>query len=469
MIEFTKGDMFQEPADIRVNTVNCKGVMGAGVALAFKNRYPEMFKDYQRACAAGEVQPGRLHIWKTLTGEWVVNFPTKRDWREPSQYEDIASGLSALRAYLQSQGAVSVVLPALGCGHGGLDWSRVAPMIEEGLADLDARIRVFEPADSRAAGRSVSQAPSQEQLAALDRLGFRAIELGEELKVVSPTAYLKGNADLMTNLWIALLPSKQPGEREMAALEAVATEMTGAGNVQVALMYSTKATENVVRVFLDHGIAVVLILPFGPLTKKSVGEGAFDRGRDSLAVVSISSVDSPWSKSNASDAYSFLRTGSYGSLISDPVPDWLTANSLSTLSRKPLYYLRYSETSPETRTKLERGGARSIGRRLQSGAPNLTPLLHPEEAPTYLNGNTHVTPAAECFHDDLSSFTAARFRELAAEIEKSGGARGTLSVSVPSAPETAALREALRSIFSTPSAEAEPEAGEFTRKAGGAD
>jgi O-acetyl-ADP-ribose deacetylase (regulator of RNase III) len=469
MIEFTKGDMFEEAADIRVNTVNCKGVMGAGVALAFKNRYPEMFKDYQRACAAGEVQPGRLHVWKTLTGEWVVNFPTKRDWRDPSQYEDIASGLSALRAYLQSQGPVSVVLPALGCGHGGLDWSKVAPMIEEGLADLEARIRVFEPADSRAAGRSVSQAPSQEQLAALDRLGFRAIELGQELQVVSPTAYLKGNAGLMTNSWIALLPSKDPGDREMAALEAVATEMTGVGNVPVATMYSTKATENVVRVFLDRGIAVVLILPFGPLTKKSVAEGGFDRGRGSVAVVSISSVDSPWSKSNASNAYSLLRAGSFGSLISDPTPEWLTASSLSNLSRKPLYYLRYGDTSPETRTKLERGGARSIGRRLQSGAPNLTPLLHPEEAPTHATGNTHVTPAAECFNEELSSFTPARLRDVAAEIERAAGARGTVSFSVPSAPETAALREALRSIFSTPPAEAEPEAGEFTRKAGGAD
>lgn len=120
MVEFTNGDMFGTPVDVRVNTVNCKGVMGAGVALAFKNRYPDMFKDYQSACKRGLVRPGRLHIWKSQVGDWVINFPTKRDWRDPSRYEDIGAGLEALRNYLSEQGSISVALPALGCGNGGL-------------------------------------------------------------------------------------------------------------------------------------------------------------------------------------------------------------------------------------------------------------------------------------------------------------------------------------------------------------
>jgi O-acetyl-ADP-ribose deacetylase (regulator of RNase III) len=97
MLEFVKGDIFDAPADIRVNTVNCVGVMGAGVALAFKQRYPDMFKDYQRDCKAGRVVPGTMHVWKSLTGDWIINFPTKRDWREPSRYEDIDNGLDDLR------------------------------------------------------------------------------------------------------------------------------------------------------------------------------------------------------------------------------------------------------------------------------------------------------------------------------------------------------------------------------------
>jgi O-acetyl-ADP-ribose deacetylase (regulator of RNase III) len=153
MIEFTKGDMFDSPADVRVNTVNCVGVMGAGVALAFKNRYPDMFKDYQNACRDRRLRPGKLHVWKNLLGEWVINFPTKRDWRDPSLYEDILSGLDALREYLLDHGHITVALPALGCRHGGLDWAKVAPMIKDKLADLEARILVFEPADSINAGR----------------------------------------------------------------------------------------------------------------------------------------------------------------------------------------------------------------------------------------------------------------------------------------------------------------------------
>jgi O-acetyl-ADP-ribose deacetylase (regulator of RNase III) len=93
MLEFVHGDMFEKPVDIRVNTVNCVGVMGAGVALAFKQRYPEMFRDYQRDCKEGRVKPGAMHVWRPPSGDWIINFPTKRDWREPSRYEDIDSGL----------------------------------------------------------------------------------------------------------------------------------------------------------------------------------------------------------------------------------------------------------------------------------------------------------------------------------------------------------------------------------------
>ena len=124
MLTFTSGNMFDTPADIRINTVNCVGVMGAGLALAFKTKYPDMFRDYQKACKAGEIKPGKLHVSKKLFGDWIINFPTKRHWREPSRYEDIEAGLTALRKYLVEQGKVKVLLPAVGCGHGGLEWSR---------------------------------------------------------------------------------------------------------------------------------------------------------------------------------------------------------------------------------------------------------------------------------------------------------------------------------------------------------
>jgi len=162
MLHFTSGNMFELPVDIRVNTVNCVGVMGAGVALAFKTRHPAMFRAYKKACDAGEIRPGALHIWRTLT-EWVINFPTKRHWRENSKYEDIEDGLKALRTYLDSLGrTVRVALPALGCGHGGLDWPRVSKRIECHLATTGAEVFVFEPADSRHAGEIVSQLKKSE-------------------------------------------------------------------------------------------------------------------------------------------------------------------------------------------------------------------------------------------------------------------------------------------------------------------
>jgi O-acetyl-ADP-ribose deacetylase (regulator of RNase III) len=148
-IRFTTSNMFNIPAEIRINTVNCVGVMGAGIALQFKKLYPRMFEEYRRKCVAGEIRPGELHIWQSLNGERIVNFPTKRDWRNDSRYEDIESGLLALKRFLASQGPVRVTIPALGCGNGGLNWSVVSAMISKHLQGLDCQIIVFQPSRSR--------------------------------------------------------------------------------------------------------------------------------------------------------------------------------------------------------------------------------------------------------------------------------------------------------------------------------
>lgn len=139
-------------------------------------------------------RPGSLHVWKSLAGDWVINFPTKRDWRDPSRYEDIHSGLEALRSYLLEQGYVSVALP-LGCGNGGLDWNKVSSMIKDALADVDAQILVFEPADSRNAGRAVRNKLTDEEVKSLTLLGFRQSESsdranGEELPPTGRRAVL---------------------------------------------------------------------------------------------------------------------------------------------------------------------------------------------------------------------------------------------------------------------------------------
>jgi O-acetyl-ADP-ribose deacetylase (regulator of RNase III) len=147
-IVFVRGDMFAQPFDIRVNPVNCVGVMGAGVALRFKNRYPAMYRDYQAKCRKGEIRPGEISVWKTST-EHVINFPTKLHWRHWSRHEWIEEGLRGLHRYLLSQGSPRVAVPALGCGHGGLAWHRVSALLTEHLKDLAAEVHAFFPADSR--------------------------------------------------------------------------------------------------------------------------------------------------------------------------------------------------------------------------------------------------------------------------------------------------------------------------------
>jgi O-acetyl-ADP-ribose deacetylase (regulator of RNase III) len=149
MIEFRTGDILTTDAEAIVNTVNCVGIMGRGIALQFKNAFPANFKAYQAACAREEVQPGRMFVFETGTftnPKFIINFPTKRHWRGKSRIEDIESGLKALVEEIRTRGIHSIAIPPLGSGLGGLNWTDVRPRIVEalrGLNDLEAVI--FEP------------------------------------------------------------------------------------------------------------------------------------------------------------------------------------------------------------------------------------------------------------------------------------------------------------------------------------
>lgn len=150
MIEITSGDILKCEAEALVNTVNCVGVMGRGIALQFKNAYPDNFKAYAAACDRGEVQPGRMFVYATgrmMSPQFIINFPTKRHWRGKSRIEDIESGLISLAEIIQTKGIRSIAIPPLGSGLGGLDWREVLPRIERALRTLpDVRVLVFEPA-----------------------------------------------------------------------------------------------------------------------------------------------------------------------------------------------------------------------------------------------------------------------------------------------------------------------------------
>ncbi|MEH2295921.1 type II toxin-antitoxin system antitoxin DNA ADP-ribosyl glycohydrolase DarG [Nostoc sp.] len=149
MFEFKQGNLLEEKTEALVNTVNCVGVMGKGIALQFKQAYPENFRLYKQACRAGKVQPGQMFTVTTdslLNPRYIINFPTKHHWRNNSKIEDIQSGLVALVQQVQELGITSIAMPALGCGNGGLKWADVKPLIELAFAQLpDVQVIIFEP------------------------------------------------------------------------------------------------------------------------------------------------------------------------------------------------------------------------------------------------------------------------------------------------------------------------------------
>lgn len=149
MIEYKTGDILKENVEAIVNTVNCVGVMGRGIALQFKKAYPENFKAYSDACDRKEVQPGSMFVFETgsiTNPRYIINFPTKRHWRGISRMEDIESGLKSLVKVINKYNIKSIAIPPLGCGLGGLEWKQVRLQIEKTLNDIhDTSIVVFEP------------------------------------------------------------------------------------------------------------------------------------------------------------------------------------------------------------------------------------------------------------------------------------------------------------------------------------
>lgn len=155
MIEITRGNILRTDAEALVNTVNCVGHMGKGIALQFKKAYPENYEAYRKACDAKEVRPGRMFVYETgsvMNPRYIINFPTKRHWRGRSRLEDIDAGLEALVEIVREYGIRSVAIPPLGCGLGGLSWQVVQPMIRRAFQGLpETRVVLFEPSGSPAA------------------------------------------------------------------------------------------------------------------------------------------------------------------------------------------------------------------------------------------------------------------------------------------------------------------------------
>ncbi|MCY7324490.1 MAG: macro domain-containing protein [Phormidesmis sp. CAN_BIN36] len=166
MIELTQGDILTANTEALVNTVNCVGVMGRGIALQFKKAYPENFKAYKAACDAEIMRPGKVlffdlnHLYNP---RFIINFPTKRHWRGNSRIEDIQAGLDDLINIVQHQKIQSIAIPPLGCGLGGLNWAEVRPLISQAFSALpEVKVLLFEPVGAPAAADMVTTAKAPE-------------------------------------------------------------------------------------------------------------------------------------------------------------------------------------------------------------------------------------------------------------------------------------------------------------------
>ena len=169
MLRLQHGNLLDADVDALVNTVNTVGVMGKGIALMFKEKFPENYQAYAAACNRGEVQVGRMFVTEPpiLNGpRWIINFPTKKHWRNPSQLEWVVEGLADLHQIIVENGIRSIAIPPLGSGHGGLEWSVVRRHIELALGDLpEVEIVLYEPTaefQNIAQGRGVEKLTPRE-------------------------------------------------------------------------------------------------------------------------------------------------------------------------------------------------------------------------------------------------------------------------------------------------------------------
>jgi len=193
MIELTKGNLLEAPTEALVNTVNTVGVMGKGIALQFKQAYPQMFRAYERGCKAGEVKLGKVQVFDLggLVGgpRWIINFPTKGHWRAGSRMADIETGLRDLIATIKRLHIRSIAVPPLGCGNGGLDWNEVRPRIESAFEELpDVHVLVFAPV-----GAPVASAMP-------NRTERPKMTLGQAALIALIDRYLKGLLDPFVSL-----------------------------------------------------------------------------------------------------------------------------------------------------------------------------------------------------------------------------------------------------------------------------
>lgn len=258
MLMYRRTSLLESSAQTLVNTINCVGVMGKGLAQAFKEREPAMFAAYKRICDDRKLEPGKLWLWRG-SDQWVLNFPTKVHWRNPSKIEWVEAGLAKFAAAYEEQGISEISFPRLGCGNGNLDWNDVKPVMEHYLGSLPIKIYVHDY--------------------------IHAIGLPEHLELVAETMRGEYVADPSFESFRRSLEKvvSLGGDKfvELSSREAFRAHFTPSAELAIETgKTSWRLEEEVLRgVWLD--------LQAGLVTKKETGWSAREAGAPLLSILSL--------------------------------------------------------------------------------------------------------------------------------------------------------------------------------------
>lgn len=377
MITFTSGDMFSISANCLVNTVNCVGIMGAGVALAFKNRYPSMYEDYKKACDLGQIRPGFLHIWENAE-TIIINFPTKRHWRNKSRYEDIQIGLKALNSFLTDKPHLKVSLPALGCGNGGLDWEIVSSMIKDELSSVNANIMVFEPKDSQ-------------KLNITNQSKNKVNNLKQIIKPIPKDYFPRnlngfyfGNLSLLNKDKKITLSANIETKKELLAFRETLIEINKKHSLDTfSTVYESSKTNALIKKTISLGFNLIVYVPFG--INEATPLLNLLPSNNNLLILSLLPPNQEWRENSVVSCYQTLIHLEHRFLITEENPAWIeklvSFENFVSLS----YFIKYEKTKEFLSNIDAKINFKLIGKNKGTKTPNIDILF--KEIPNKEEGN----------------------------------------------------------------------------------
>ncbi len=375
MIDFLTGDFFDFDADIRINTVNCVGVMGAGVALLFKNRFPKMFIDYSIACAKKEIKPGKPYVWNDdnmFSKTTIINFPTKIHWKNPSEYEYIEKGLIWLKQYLISKEHSTITIPALGCGHGGLEWNVVKEMIIKYLGDVNSKILVFEPNSSTKTSINIKE---EEELIKHDIKKIIPSDSNYPTKLLGRSAteiFYKGYYDLMQSRNLAIIVNSKPEDREQKALIEFLDEFPN-DEFTFLLGFSSSYEIDLTKEVLARGYKAIITLPYGILQLKVRKDLKEYWSYKNIVVLSTSNPSQIWKSYESINSFKFrLKLANITLINSINYEKFIKFEKDIKLPENKLFYVSYWNNQIDFFNKLS---AKKIGINPETNKPNIKPIM----------------------------------------------------------------------------------------------